>query len=83
MRLIGNTAADVARFLERSQPRPVLSAYIDHLHMPADERLVSPLERSLFGEHCGQCGAVNELCIAPTGLPSSYPHPERIRGIVQ
>jgi hypothetical protein len=68
---IGNTAADVRRYLERWAVGQKKAA-------TAESRAVMTREIDLLGVWCPRCHSVNELCAAETGLPASGPHPERI-----
>ena len=84
MILIGNTSSSVRAYLtnqartelSRTGQRHHIGRHDESLH---DIRATSPLERRLLGHLCPRCGAKTWLCFAPTGLPASAPHPERIR----
>ena len=43
-----------------------------------DIRATSREERAVLGRPCPVCPAVDWLCISPTGLPASGPHPQRL-----
>ena len=84
---VGNTAGEVRSFLRREERASPPTPRQLHLMFASDMPILSALERQTIGNRCDRCGARPSrnpdpaaLCVAPTGLPASAPHAERIAG---
>ena len=73
---IGNTVREVRFFLKREERTSPLN--LQPYLLAADLPITSRIERLTLAAECPRCRAKGRLCYAPTGLPASAPHSERI-----